>query len=719
MNPLMRRFSLQRVLALATPPLCAVLVVACGGGGSGGGAGGGAGGTPPPASAALVGTAAIGAALANGLVEVIDRTGAPACTNTPATTDASGRYRCVLGAGSQAPFVIVVTDPDGLVNPMISVLASQPAPGTESVANVTPVTTAIVAQLDPNRDPFALVDDTAAIAALNPATLDALKDNVVAQLAAVLTDAGVDPATFDPITSPFTGGSGTGVDRMLDQVRVTFDNGVPTLSNALNPGAPPVPMADATTTSPPALAVSAVTAAFDVAELDVITTEMSRCFAVPSATRTINPDFVNRTMDDAAVECWDFVAEAGRPGMDIDFLHNGYDGEAYFFGLLTSAEMDGARFNRPELMRYTTRPDGRDEALLNIKFRTAAGFPDNRILTAKKFPGSRAGASQWWLLGNQRPVDAFIRAAVRQREQFIPPGVLDASTAFNNAARSRHEVGLEIFVHRPNNGGTVNNPHNPNNAVRYVRVTGPGLPTAGLMYADAVAGMPQTWMSILNATGTNPNDSALPQQFVGNSSNIFRIQRTRGLSGADAFSLRPNPNVGSPTFTAVDWAHPTMYGEAADANWQFDLARVPAWSLYNFEVFCGADTTPCHTFSTRITTPLMPAAYAATQQWHDFLAASRAFVTDGAPAASSAVIAWTPNALAERVGSVNAYSYGPAGSVNSASIGVPRGSYSRTVTAVGGEFNPISVSDNTRGRSLQLRHQMLDGSYKDHLIQFN
>jgi hypothetical protein len=29
------------------------------------------------------------------------------------------------------------------------------------------------------------------------------------------------------------------------------------------------------------------------------------------------------------------------------------------------------------------------------------------------------------------------------------------------------------------------------------------------------------------------------------------------------------------------------------------------------------------------------------------------------------------------------------------------------------------VNDNTSGRTLQIRHTMLDGSYKDHLIQFN
>jgi hypothetical protein len=704
----------RKVRAPLSITLAAATLAACGGGGSGGG-----GDATPPASSALTGTAAIGAALANGTVQVTDRTGTSVCTNTQVTTDASGRYRCVLSATAQSPFVIVVTDPDGLVSPMISVLAAGPAPGTESVANVTPLTTAIVAQLVPGKDPFTLVGDPAAVAAIDATTLEAIKANVVSQLAAVLVDVGVDPATFDPITSVFTGGSGTGADKMLDQVRVTFDNGAPTLSNVLNPGAPAVPMANASTTSPPTVAASAVASTFDIRDLDIAKTELERCFALPAALRAPNPDTTNRRLTALAAECEGFAAEAGDPGVDIDFRNNGYDTAAYFYGLLTSSEMDGARFNLPELMRYITRPDGRDEAVLNLKFRTAAGFTGNRILTAKLFPGSRPGGSQWWLIGNQRPVDAFIRAAIRQREQTIPQALLDSNPAFNNAARNRFEVGLEIFVHRPNNGVTVANPNNPNNAVRYVRVKGPGLPVAGLMLADVAAGLPQTWMGILNATGGNPNEVVAPQQFATTSANIFRIQRTRGLTGADALTLRPNPGVGSAIPGFVDWAHPTMYGEAPDALWQFNLAQVPAWSLYEFEVFCDTATVPCHTFSTRITTPLLPAAYASTQQWHAFAPVSRAFVADGAPAVATAEIAWAPNSLAERVDSVNAYSFSPSGPVNSPSTVVPRGSFGITVPAIGGDFPAVSVSDSTRGRTLQLRHLMLDGSYKDHLIQFN
>jgi hypothetical protein len=673
----------------------------------------------PPAQTVLGGTVAIGAALVNAEVTVRDRSGTSACTNDPVKTDETGAYRCVLSEASQAPFAVLAVDPEGLVNPMISVVGSKPAVGAESTANVTPLTTAIAAQLDVNKDPFAFFTNSASLGSLDLAQLTAVKANVVTQIAAVLRDAGVDPATFDPVTSPFVGGSGTGADQMLDQIRITFDNGAPTISNVLNPAAA-VPLAGATTGSIVTVGAATVTA-FSLSELDFAKTELERCFAVPSGTRTINPDTVNRRLTDVAPECEGFAAEiGGAPTIDINFKNSGQPAEVYFYNLLTSADMDGAKFNLPELMRYATRLDGRDEAVLNLKYRDKNGVPGNLILTAKKFAGSRPGSpTQWWLVGNQRSIDAFIRAAVRQREQMIPQTVIDSSTIFNNAARSRYETGLEIFIQRPNNGTTVNWVNNPNNAVRYVRVKGPGLPTDGLVFGDVAQTVPQSWMGILNATGVNPNDASATQQRASTTSNIFLIHRTQGISGSAGFTPRPNPGVSSSTASFVSWAHPSMYGEPASATWLFDLSKVPAWSIYNFEVFCDAGTDPCETFSSSITTPLMPAPFAATQQWHSFTASSRSFVTNGASAASSAEIAWTPNTLAERIGSVNAYSFGPAGLVNSASTGVPKGTFSRTVAAVGGQFPAISSSDNTRGRTLQIRHVMLDGSYKDHLIQFN
>ncbi len=707
-----------RLLALAALS-GSLLLSACGGGGGG----------PilPPAdnSPVIIGTAAYGAAVANATVRITDRSGNSACSNDPITTDALGAYRCSLNAASQAPFAVLVTDPDNLVNPMISILSTKPAAGSSTTANVTPITTAIAAQLDINKDAFALIKDPSALANVSIATLNTIKANVVQQLASVLTDAGVNPATFDPISTPFTGGNRTGVDKMLDQVRVTFDNGAPQLSNVLNPDAPAVPMAG--TSSAPAVTVSAITSTFTLAELDFAKTELERCFAVPSATRAPTPDTVNRRLAGVATECQDFVASAGdAPNVNIDFKHNGYDPEAYFYGLLTSSDMDGAKFNLPELMRYITRPDGRDEALINMKFRDKNGFIDNRILTAKKFPGSRATGTQWWLIGNQRGFDAFIRSSVRQREQMIAQSVLDGTTTFNNAARSRFETGLELFIQRPNNGGTVNFSNNPNGNVRYVRVKGPGLPTAGLVYADVASSLPQSWMGILNATGTIPNDTTSTQQFagangIGTTSNIFNIQRTQGITGTSAFTIRPNPNQSAANQAAntPQWAHPAMYGATPSNTWTFDLSQAPAWSLYTFEVFKNLETVASSTFTARILTPVMPAPFAATQQWHSYTSASRALVTDGAVATSSVDIAWTPNSLAERIGSINAYSFSGSTLINSASLGVPKGTFTRNAPASSGQYPAISTNSNASGRTLQIRHSMLDGSYKDHMIQFN
>ena len=670
--------------------------------------------------AEIVGTAAIGAALQNGKITITDRTGVSVCSNDPITTTVSGAYSCQLTANALPPFAIVAIDPDGLVNPMISVVATKPGINQTATANVTPLTTAIAAQLDPNKDAFTLLKDPSLLANVDVPTLNAIKTNVVAQLAQVLVDAGINPTTFDPITTPFIGGSSTGVDKMLDQVRVTFDNGSPVLSNTLNPNAPSVPMAGSTTTSVAQVSTSAITTPFSVAELDFAKTQLEACFAVPAATRATVGATGEITSTSAA--CKGFLIDDAPSTVrgTATYLHTGYFANRSFTGLLTDPSMDGAKINLPELLRYVTQANGQDEAVINIKYRDKNGISGNRIIIVKKFTGSATAArnTNWWFYGNQRPLDAFIRSAIRQREQTIPSSVFASTTTFNNAAISRYESSLEIFVQRPNN-----NLGNPNSNVQYVRVKGPGLPTAGLVYGDVSPTLPQSWMGILNAAGTIPSNTTAQLAGVngGESGNIFRIQRSQGITGTAAFTLRPNPSASAATAPFVSWAHPSMYGEAPSATWQFNLANVPAWSLYTFEAFCGLPATLCHTFTSRIVTPLMPATFAATQQWHTFASNSAAFVTSGAAATNNVDIAWTVNALAERVASVNAYSFGPGGQINSPSTGVPKGTVSVNVLAspAGSQFPAISTSSNATGRTLQLRYNMLDGSYKDQLLQFN
>ncbi len=699
---------------------CASLVLAlsaCGGGGGGGGGGmaflpaspapapaPAAGPAPDPAVAPAVvsGTAATGAALAGAQVRVLDRNGADACTATPVVADDKGAFTCQLKSGAAAPLVLLASDPAGLRNPMVSLLDTLPPAGNSATANISPLTHAIAAQLAPNKDPLALLTDPSALAAVDAAALQAVRSNVARQLADVLTSVGIDPATFDPISTPFVGGSNTGADRMLDQVRVTFENGSPVLANALNPDAAPVPMADAGTAAPAAVATSAA-GDFSVTELDVVKTEFERCFAQPAATRGSSGACNGLTVDELP----------GALTGGASYLHNGMRACDALCGLIASSDMDGARFDRPELLRYTKSQNGRDEAIVNLRFADKNGVGDNRILVLKKFADTATSArsSNWWLYGNQREVNASVRASIRRQEQLLPENFQN----LYQAGPSRFQTGLDVYVARASAEFSVPN-------LRYARVKGPGLPNAGLVLADP-GSLPQKWMSILNATGTVPSGA---QQFATGSNNIFYLQRSRGITGADAFTLRPNPSIAQATTSYNNWAHPSMYGESASADWKFDLSRVPSWSRYDFELFTAADgnpatptdLTPAKTFSARITTPVVPAAYAATQQWHTIPDSVRALASDGAPAAASLTLEWLINPYAQRVESVNVYSSDGTQAVNSASTPVPKGASSQVVTAVGGSFPALTTSQFV-SRTLQWRYKMLDGSYKDQTETFN
>ena len=698
------------------------LLAACGGGG------GGSSSAEPAAS--ITGTAAFGAALAGGAVQVIDRSGATVCTNAPVITDSGGVYTCQLSSASQAPMVVVVSDATGLNNPLVSLLASKPAPGSSAIVHVTPLTTALAAQVDASatggqpKSALAWMLQPASLGSLNVASLHAVTDNLVTQLTSVLASVGVDPTTFDPFSSPISVGSGTGVDAVLEQIRVSYAaDGTPQLANLLNPSVPPVPMASPTTTSPPTVTTSAMvtspgaTPAFAISELDIFAAEMRRCFAVPAATRAPTPDTVNRRLKGVDAACQGFVASAGdAPNVDIDFMQNGYAPEAYFYSLLTDPSMDGGSFPRPELMWVRPMEDGRHIALLNIKFTDKNGVGGNRILVARKFPGSRPGAqSQWWLVGNQRALDVFIRPAVAVRDQTIPQSVLDTSPLFDDAVRSRVEVGLQIFVHRPNNGTTVANPNNPNNAIRYVRVKGPGLPTSGIVLGDVAASDGRTSMSFLNVTGSIP--TSVSPQLAENSGDIFRLQRTRGIGALAA--ERTNPAVDANAISSLNWAHPLMFGQSPSSTWQADISGVKASTEYTFEAFCASPTTPCHTFTGQLATNLVSAMGAAQLPWVSLTPDSRALVSDGAGATSTLAIAWATSPLVERVSSVYVQGYTASLFVDGSS-GVPAGATSQTVTANrSGVYPAISHSSNAASRAIRFQYAMLDGSYKEQWFHFN
>lgn len=678
--------------------LAALFMLAACGGGGGGSVTQAPTPAPAPAPAAqpgvLVGTVATGAAVANAEVAIVDDQGRSACAaeGSSLVTDAKGSFRCTLNGVTSGPLSLLAVDPRGLVRPMSSLLPTYPGDGQSATVNITPLTAAITAQLAPRRDPLAFATNPSNLATLDAQALAVINRKVAAQLAPMLREVSVPADTFDPLATPFEGGSNAGVDRLLDRLVVNYENGVPTISNALGAQLRSVPLADASATEPVQVAAS-VDLGFDVAQLDFLQTRSQACFSVSPAERGTHADCRSILVDDAPAN----LTGGAR------YLHSGGDAAARLGPLLNSAAMTGARFNRPELLRYIQEPDGRDRVVLNLKFATAAGYPDNQIFIAKRFPGSATASrpTDWWLFGNQQQVNFFVQPVIRLQEQL-------ASQPSASTSGSRYLAGLTIFIAKPCPNPAVC----PNTqGLRYARVTGPGLPDAGLVFGDAT--LPQTWMGLLNANGTVPTG---PQVFSRTSINNFWLQQTAGLAGNSAAEILPNVGVGSATAPRTDWAHPAMYGEAPSATWSFDLTKVPAWSEYTFELFYDEETTPRRTVRTSILRPVVPAWTGANQQWHTLTDETRALATQGAPAATQLRMAWKDNPLADRIETVQVYTGAGSTQINSASTPVPPGASEATVTAVGGEFAPAQPGNF---RFLQLRHNVLDGSYKDQAVSYN
>ncbi|QHJ00535.1 carboxypeptidase regulatory-like domain-containing protein [Xylophilus rhododendri] len=184
--------------------------VASGGAGSGGSTdtGSGGGGSVSPTTTTLSGVAATGAPFAGAAVTVTDSTGTTVCSTT---TAADGSYSCTLPASTAAPLVIRAVRDD---QALYSVTASS-ATGT---ANVTPLTTIIVARLASDGNPASLAGTIQTTpATVTAATLQTQVDALKTALAPVLALLG---QTIDPISGVFAA-DGSGQDKVLDALSIT------------------------------------------------------------------------------------------------------------------------------------------------------------------------------------------------------------------------------------------------------------------------------------------------------------------------------------------------------------------------------------------------------------------------------------------------------------------------------------------------------------------
>lgn len=691
--------------------LAAATLVACGGSND-------AVTPPPPAAAQIHGTVAIGAAVAGADLSITDATGAAACAEAAVSSAENGDFACTLADGVVAPFLVVATDSSGGVQPMVSVGTVTPAAGDIAVVNVTPLTTAMVAQLSADDSALSVVADRSL---LDVAKLDAVKAKVMAQLAPVLAALGL-AADFDAFVTPMAAATpaaaGDSGDRLIETLRISSVNGQLVMAPVDQPDAI-VTIADAMTVGAATVPAPAAGGADTQAGLRRIAQALNACFALPVNERVLAKD------DSIAAAAGGPEVTAGPAQCDgiadIDFLNGGYRGGQYFYGLLNDAAMVGASYSSPETMLLLPDYDGpgAHRAIVNLRYRDANGTAGSVITVARRLVHDEADngvAGQWLLYGDRQEVQSSIQPVLARREQLAPnPG----SAPFANAAASRFDTGLNIYVNKDGPGSA---------GLRAARVTGPGLPPAGLVLTrlDPAICSNQSWMNVRRKDGLTDPASATPS---GNAGNRFYLQRSQGLSGSDATTRRPNPYESTGNNTQyVNWAHPLDYGQPAGSGDYIDFSQLRAMTTYTIEFFYDGETDARHRYAKRIITPVVPATSAVVQQWVLLDAAARKLLDPAdalAAAADRFTLSWLPNPLAETVASGGVYTYGAGLSVNQGAVAVTRGATSAVATApssatcVAGTQFPALTADGSSSRNIQLRMRTLDASSKDSFTQFN
>jgi hypothetical protein len=656
----------------------------------------------------IQGTAAVGAALANATVQVTDRAKNPACHEAPIYTDGLGSFTCTVRPGLAAPLLVVVRDAFQAYAPIVSIVDSLPPAGTVLVTNATPLTTAIVSQLAPNGNALALVSDPSLI---DLAKLAAIKANVLAQLQAVLAAIGA-PAGYDPFTTPIVAATpnqpGNTADHILELLRFSNVNGINRIGTIDNPGG----VVLAGTSAGPVLPAPSAGALALGSTMQQMTDAFNACFAL-----TVNQRVLAVNTSIPATLGGPEVTSLGGACQALwhpQYLQSGYRSGQRYFGALRDNAMVGAAFALPEIMlfRDDTSPADNDVAVLNFRLVDANGVSANVIEVVRKLPGSATAQhpSEWWLHGNRGVVDATVQPVIRRSEQLVPnPG----TAPFQNAGASRFEAGFNLFVNKDGPGSV---------GLRAARVTGPGLPLAGLVLTrpNPTIVTDQNWLNIRRKDGLTDPASAT---FSGNNGNTFLLQRTRAISGPEDDLVRPNPNAGNTDNVSFPtWAHPIDYGFDPGTEHYIDFGQLKAGTVYSLEYFYDGETAPRHVETKTILAPVTPATYARNLQWLDLTAAARRYLDPNDSLAQPLTgmnLAWMANPFAETAASAGVYTFNGSQVVNDSIVNFPRGATSAQAVAPAGTPFPALTNTGTSGRNIQLRYRMLDGSYKDSFTRYN
>lgn len=520
--------------------------------------------TAPPATPTISGVAASGAPMANASITI---TCADATTKT-GTADANGAFSIDV-TGCSGPYIVTASTQTGdATQTLVSVYPTTTTTGV--TVNVTPFTNAIAATLASDGQPATLATNIATEKANITANAVADRNSALAAaLSPALTQAGV-TGSVDLIGSQFNANR-AGIDKIIDNIKVVVTPSGVSITNV--GGAKVDDMGDmsgktaATDLSAAAITISRTTdfktaltqipnTVDDMSTADAAQAALNACFAVPAAQRG------------------KFGAAAGACNalpVASDYLHDGKNGTQEFDHYLTSANYDNAKFAKPEIIRFYSNTATDARALVRFGLMRSDGVGEFLVTVVEK---SASTGSAWQIRGNRRQYRLFVNGYVVREEQLASRGTPTVTRPKGDYLLTG--INLVFGYLEGNAGGAVTSSSGPargtGRAVSYVKVTGPGLPSGGIVLNPLLSGCDGYFAVAASSTATPGScTSAFKMQYRKATANDSDNSTVQGSFGSTA----------SPDFAAA---------QSTDAA----LQAIQPFSAYQFQIFNtgNATTTP-------------------------------------------------------------------------------------------------------------------------------
>ncbi len=477
-----------------------------------------------PAGLLLSGTVFKDAAWKQAKVQVVDVNRVIRTT----TTNALGGYSVDI-TGLTAPIFVVASykSPGSISDYMLAGLPSLPANATATTANVTPLSHLVLSYANP-----ADLTGILGVSRVLPAPALDLANKAVRQtLSQQLTLNGLQSSDFDSTKLPFAANQ-TGQAALLRDITVEMVGyqGKAWITNNLigdGPNSSVLLQTSAIAAGTTPTLPLATKAAFPSAKLVALKQAWNACLAISAASRIT---VLNGLVTSVHPTC----AAVAAPG----YLFSGESFGERWKSLLGEPSFVSGSVEDVTFRSYSDL-DGKELAGVYVRALSNNGKPFNSLEVFRKINGS------WEVAGNDRPYIGAMHARYTRYIRF-------ASAAAGNVERYRTDI---QFLANPGHPSMAN--------IRAVRVRGPGLPTAGLVYTRSLVCGTAEYMTIENRDGLVADSATGAEKiWTENGSPTFNLSQlftrgsgtwTAGRNFADTNLLAPEEIISPRSTFTIDY----------------------------------------------------------------------------------------------------------------------------------------------------------------------